>query len=243
MLRRSPHPVRLLAAFAVSLGMLIAPASAFEQPESATGFAPKPFVTAKRQMVVAAHPLAAEAGLAMLRKGGSAVDAGIAVQMVLNVVEPQSSGIGGGAFILYWHQSNKALTSIDGRETAPATATPELFLDPQGKPVPRAEVKASGRAVGVPGVIAALAQAHAAHGRLPWAELFAPAIAIARDGFAVPPRLGSQLAELGPRSFSPEAQALFFDKADRPWPTGYKLRNPALADTLEMIARDGADRF
>ena len=243
MLRRWPHPVRLLAAFAVSLGMLCAPARAFEQPESATGFVPKPLVTAKRQMVVAAHPLAAEAGLAMLRKGGSAVDAGIAVQMVLNVVEPQSSGIGGGAFILYWDQANKTLTSIDGRETAPAAATPELFLDRQGKPLPRAKVKASGRAVGVPGVLAALAQAHASRGKLLWADLFAPAIAIARDGFAVPPRLGSQLAELGPQSFSPEAQALFFDKAGRPWPTGYKLRNPVLADTLEVIARDGADRF
>jgi gamma-glutamyltranspeptidase/glutathione hydrolase len=234
-------PAALIAAVIFSFSNL--GADAFEQPESATGFAPKPLVTTKRQMVVAAHPLAADAGLAILRKGGSAVDAGIAVQMVLNVVEPQSSGIGGGAFILHWDQGHKALTSIDGRETAPAAATPELFLDAQGNPLPRAEAKASGRAVGVPGVLAALAQAHASHGKLPWADLFAPAIALARDGFAVPPRLGSQLAELGPQSFSPEARALFFDKDGRPWPTGYKLRNPALADTLELIARDGPERF
>ena len=220
------HRVSAALIAAAIFGFSALGAGAFEQPESATGFAPKPLVTAKRQMVVAAHPLAAEAGLAILGKGGSAVDAGIAVQMVLNVVEPQSSGIGGGAFILHWDQSNKTLTSIDGRETAPAAATPELFLDPQRKPLPRDKVKASGRAVGVPGVLAALAQAHASHGKLPWAELFAPAIALARDGFAVPPRLGSQLAELGPQSFSPEAQALFFDKDGRPWPTGLQAPQP-----------------
>ena len=131
-------------------------AHAFEQPESESGFQPKPLVTAKKHMVVAAHPLAAEAGLAMLRKGGSAVDAGIAVQMVLNLVEPQSSGIGGGAYHALLGRGRKTLASIDGRETAPAAATPELFLDAEGKPLPREAAIASGLSVGVPGVLAAL---------------------------------------------------------------------------------------
>jgi len=135
----------LLAVLLLSLGFAaseLAPrAHAFEQPESESGFQPKPLVTAKKHMVVAAHPLAAEAGLAILRKGGSAVDAGIAVQMVLNLVEPQSSGLGGGGYILYWDAGSKQLASIDGRETAPAGATPELFLAADGKPLPRKGAK------------------------------------------------------------------------------------------------------
>ncbi len=177
-------------------------------------------------MVVAAHPLAAEAGLAILRKGGSAVDAGIATQMVLNLVEPQSSGIGGGGFILYWDAGAKQLTSIDGRETAPAAATPELFLDADGKPLPRDAAMASGLSVGVPGALAALKLAHDKYGKLPWAELFQPAIALAREGFRVSPRLAKLIAEMDPQSFAPEARAYFFDAQGRPWPAGYKLANP-----------------
>ena len=216
---------------------------AFEQPESESGFQPKPLVTAKKHMVVAAHPLAAEAGLAILRKGGSAVDAGIAVQMVLNLVEPQSSGIGGGGYILYWDAGSKQLASIDGRETAPAAATPELFLDADGKPLPRDAAMASGLSIGVPGALAALALAHDKYGKLPWAELFEPAIALARDGFPISPRLAQMLAEADPLSFAPAARAYFFDAQGRPWPVGYKLANPALADTFETIARDGAKAF
>ena len=129
---------------------------AYERPEGPSGFTPKTLVKAKRQMVVAANPLAAEAGLAILRKGGSAVDAAIATQMVLNVVEPQSSGIGGGAFLLTWDAASKTLLNFDGRETAPAAATADLFLDAAGKPLPRKEAMESGRSVGVPGVLAAL---------------------------------------------------------------------------------------
>jgi gamma-glutamyltranspeptidase/glutathione hydrolase len=237
----------LLAVLLLSLGFAASElgthALAFEQPESESGFQPKPLVTAKRHMVVAAHPLAAEAGLAILRKGGSAVDAGIAVQMVLNLVEPQSSGLGGGGYILYWGAGSKQLASIDGRETAPAAATPELFLDADGKPLPRDAAMASGLSVGVPGALAALALAHDKYGKLPWAELFEPAIALARDGFPISPRLAKMLAEAAPQSFAPAARAYFFDAQGRPWPVGYKLANPALADTFETIARDGAKAF
>ncbi len=184
-------------------------AYALEAPEGASGFTHKPLVKAKKQMVVAAQPLAAEAGLAILRKGGSAADAGIAIQMVLNLVEPQSSGIGGGAYILYWDASAKTLASIDGRETAPLAATPELFLDANGNPLPRETAMASGIAVGVPGVIAALQLVHEKYGKLPWAELFQPAIALARDGFAISPRLAAQIAEEGPDSFTAASARLF----------------------------------
>jgi gamma-glutamyltranspeptidase/glutathione hydrolase len=193
--------------------------------------------------VVAANPLAAEAGLAMLRKGGSAVDAAISVQMVLNLVEPQSSGIGGGTFILTWDQATKTLLNIDGRETAPAGATPELFLDADGKPLPRKAAMESGKSVGVPGVLAALKLAHDKYGKLPWADLFQPAIALARDGFAVSPRLAGLLAESDPASFAPGARAYLFDDTGRPWPVGYKLKDPALAATFEEIAAHGPRAF
>ncbi len=237
-------PRHLIAAAAFALLLAFgAPSRAFEQPEGPSGFAPKPLVTAKRHMVVAANPLAAEAGLAMLRKGGSVVDAGIAAQMVLNLVEPQSSGIGGGAFILYWDKQKNELASIDGRETAPAAATPELFLDKDGKPLPREEAMGSGLSVGVPGVLAALKLAHDKYGKLPWADLFEPAIALARAGFAVSPRLAAVLAEAPPESFTDEARAYFFDAEGKPWPVGHILANPKLADTLSIIARDGPDAF
>ena len=216
---------------------------AFEMPEGESGLTPKPLVKAKKHMVVAAHPLAAEAGLAMLRQGGSAIDAGIAAQIVLNLVEPQSSGIGGGAFMLYWDAGAKTLTSYDGRETAPTAATPELFLDDEGKPLSREAAIASGLSVGIPGVLAALKLMHDTYGKLPWAELFQPAIAFARDGFPVSPRLAKMLADIGPETFAPDARAYFFDAQGRPWPVGYKLKNPAFADTLAIIARDGTKPF
>jgi gamma-glutamyltranspeptidase/glutathione hydrolase len=249
MLRRMTHAFRQI--LGASLALLLAlgqsglplRAYAFDAPEGASGFAQKPLVKAKKQMVVAAQPLAAEAGLAILRKGGSAADAGIAIQMVLTLVEPQSSGIGGGAYILYWDASAKTLASFDGRETAPEAATPELFLDASGNPLPREAAMASGIAVGVPGVIAALKLVHEKYGKLPWAELFQPAIALARDGFAISPRLAAQIAEEGPDSFTPQARAYFFDEAARALPSGYRLKNPALAETLATIARDGPRAF
>jgi len=240
MLRRMSRP---LIATALALLLLAVPALALELPEGASGFTPKPLVKAKKHMIVAAHPLAAEAGLDMLRKGGSAIDAGIAAQMVLTLVEPQSSGIGGGAFMLYWEAAAETLTSYDGRETAPAGATPELFLDENGNPLSRPDARHSGLSVGVPGVLAALRLVHDEYGKLPWAELFKPAIKLARDGFPVSPRLAAMLADTDPASFAPSARAYFFDTDGKPRPTGYVLKNPALADTLEIIARDGADAF
>lgn len=234
------RPLPLLVAIAL---LLAAPTLALDLPEGASGFTPKPLVTAKKHMIVAAHPLAAEAGLEMLRKGGSAIDAGIAAQMVLTLVEPQSSGIGGGAFMLYWEAAAETLTTYDGRETAPAGATPELFLDENGNPLPRAEAMHSGLSVGVPGVIAALRLVHDEYGRLPWAALFQPAIEIAREGFPVSPRLAKMLADAEPESFAPSARGYFFDADGKPRPEGYLLKNPELADTFEIIAREGADAF
>ena len=216
---------------------------ALEMPEGASGLTPKPLVKANKHMVVAAHPLAAEAGLAMLRQGGSAIDAGIATQMVLNLVEPQSSGLGGGAFMLYWDAAKRTLASYDGRETAPSAATSELFLDADGKPLSREAAIASGLSVGVPGVLAALKLMHDKYGKLPWAALFQPAIGLARDGFPVSPRLAKMLADMDAETFTPEARAYFFDDQGRPWPVGYRLKNPALADTFELIARDGTKPF
>jgi gamma-glutamyltranspeptidase / glutathione hydrolase len=249
MLPRMMNALRLLIGGLVALLLALttnglAPrVHAFEQPEGESGFAPKPLVKAKKHMVVAAHPLAAEAGLAILRKGGSAVDAGIAIQMVLNLVEPQSSGIGGGGYVLYWDAGANKLVSIDGRETAPSAATPELFLDDQGNPLPPEAAMASGLSIGAPGVLAALKLAHDQYGKLPWEELFAPAIALAREGFPVSPRLAKLLAEMDPESFTPEARAYFFDAQGRPWPVGYKLKNPALAETFATIAGEGPEAF
>jgi gamma-glutamyltranspeptidase / glutathione hydrolase len=241
--RRLRHSLLACLLFALGLTASVQAFAPGEQPEAATGFAQKPLVKAKKHMVVAANPLAAEAGLAVLRKGGSAIDAAIATQMVLNVVEPQSSGIGGGAFILTWDAGNKRLQSFDGRETAPAAATSELFLDADGKPLPREAAMASGLSVGTPGVLAALALAHEKYGKLPWADLFQPAITLARDGFPVSPRLAHLLAEAGPDSFAAEVRRYFFDAQGRPWPVGYKLADPALAETFAIIARDGPKAF
>ena len=212
-------------------------------PEAATGSAAKPLVTAKRHMVVAANPYAAEAGRQMLRAGGSAVDAAIAVQMVLNLVEPQSSGIGGGAFILTFDSKTKVVESFDGRETAPAAAKPDRFLMPDGKERGFDEAVNSGLSTGVPGVIAALKLAHERHGKLPWRQLFQPAIALAESGFVVSPRLAKLIADQGPDGFNEEGRAYFFDAAGRPRQAGEMLRNPTLAASLRAIAEGGPDSF
>ena len=233
----------LLGALLTLLLALSPSALAFEQPESESGLAPKPLVKAQKQMVVTAHPLAAEAALGTLRKGGSATDAGIAAQMVLNLVEPQSSGIGGGAFILTWDARMKRIASYDGRETAPSVTTPELFIDAAGNQLPKGKAIASGLSVGVPGALAALKLAHVRHGKLAWADLFEPAIALARNGFPISPRLAKMLAEADPATFTPDARAHFFDADGRPWPSGYKLKNQALAETFATIAHEGPDAF
>ena len=194
-------------------------------------------------MVVTASPDASAAALDILRQGGSAVDAAIAAQAVLSLVEPQSSGIGGGAFLLHWDGVTEKLTAWDGRETAPKTAHGDLFLDADGKPLAFPVAALGGRPVGVPGILRMLDVAHRREGRLNWAELFQPAIDLAENGFAVAPRLAEAIAEAKDLKHDPDAAAYYFDAAGKPLIAGAILRNPALAETLRAIAGGGADAF
>ncbi|NOG71085.1 gamma-glutamyltransferase [Roseicella sp. DB1501] len=195
---------------------------------------------AQRQMVAAAHPLAAEAGMAMLRAGGTALDAAIAAQAMLAVAEPQASGLGGGALLLHWDAGRRHLSAWDGRETAPAAAGPDLFLR-DGRPMGFHEAALGGRAVGVPGAMRMLEAAHRALGRLPWPQLFAPAIAAAEAGVPVSPRLAGLIAaEAGRLERDPAARAVFLPEG-RPLAEGAALRNPDLAATLRAVADAGAD--
>ncbi len=207
------------------------------QPEGASGITAKPGWATRTYAVAAANPLATDAGQQVLRAGGSAVDAAIAVQMVLALVEPQSSGIGGGAFLL--HFDGKTTQAFDGREIAPAKATPQLFLDSSGQPLKFADAVVGGRSVGVPGAVAMLALAHRQHGRLPWAQLFVPAITLATQGFAVSPRMATLLAAEPALKKDPVAAAYFYDTQGKPWPAGHVLRNPELAAVLQRIANEG----
>jgi gamma-glutamyltranspeptidase/glutathione hydrolase len=194
--------------------------------------------------VSAADPRAAEAGMEMLRAGGSAADAAAAVMLALSVVEPQSSGIGGGGFLLYHDESADRIASYDGRETAPAAATPTYFLDIEGRPRPRRETVPGGLSVGVPGNLRLIELAHERHGRLPWARLFAPAIRLARDGFAISPRMHRMLS--GERSLAgstPWARAQFYRPDGAPKPVGTIVRNPELAALLERLAERGPEHF
>ncbi len=196
-----------------------------------------------RFLVAAAHPLAAEAGAEMLRAGGGALDAAVAVQMVLGLVEPQSSGIGGGAFLLHWSAAERALRGYDGRETAPAAARPDRFLDANGRPLEFRAAVASGLAVGVPGVLRMLEVAHRRHGRAPWRALFAPAIRLAEGGFGMSPRLHGMLERETELRKSAAARALYYDEDGRPRPVGARIVNAAYAGTLRAIAAGGADAF
>jgi gamma-glutamyltranspeptidase/glutathione hydrolase len=213
------------------------------QPEPPTTVAQKPLATGKREMVAAGHPLAVEAGLAMLAKGGTAVDAMIATQLVLALVEPQSSGLGGGAFLLFHDARGKRTLAYDARETAPAGATPGLFLQPDGKSMPFRTAVAGGRSVGVPGVPRLLEVAHARHGRLPWAALFEPAVAVAEKGFPVSARLNAHVNERKEMAGDPVLRAHFFTAEGLAKPAGTILRNPEAARTLRLLARGGADAF
>jgi gamma-glutamyltranspeptidase/glutathione hydrolase len=206
-------------------------------PEGASGYTAKHGWTWREHAVAAANPVAAEAGLAILRAGGSAVDAAIAVQMVLTLVEPQSSGIGGGALLL--HYDGRRVQAYDGRETAPAAADERLFLGPDGRPLPFMDAVVGGRSVGVPGTVAMLALAHREHGRLPWARLFEPAIRLAEEGFAVSPRLHALLAQETALKTDPVAAAYFYRPDGTPHPVGHRLRNPELAAVLRRIAAEG----
>ena len=217
-------------------------AGAQPQPEAPSGWQARDAAYAERFMVAAAHPLAVEAGVEVLRAGGGALDAAIAVQMVLGLVEPQSSGLGGGAFLLHWSQRERKLRSYDGRETAPAAAKPDRFLGADGRPLGFAEAVASGRSVGVPGVLRMLELAHRRHGRLPWARLFEAAIALAGQGFPMSPRLHRLLEGERELRNSPAARALYYG-ADGPKPVGARIANPDYAATLRALAAFGADAF
>lgn len=192
-----------------------------------------------RAMVAAANPLAVEAGLAVLRRGGSAVDAAVAVQAVLGLVEPQSSGLGGGAFLVHYDAATKRTTAYNGRETAPAGATPDMFLDASGKPIPFVNAVLSGRATGAPGAVAMLYMAQAEHGRLPWNSLFGDAERLADQGFTVSPRLASFISGAAPQAKAPDAKAYFTKPDGAAYVAGDTLRNPAYAATLRQIAAEG----
>ena len=198
-------------------------------------------VHATRHMAAAANPLATAAGQQMLRKGGSAIDAAIAMQAVLALVEPQASGIGGGAFILYW--DGERVQAFDGRETAPAGAGTGMFLGADGQPIPFADAQIGGRSVGVPGVLRALEMAHQQHGKLPWHDLFQPAIQLASQGFPVSRRLHGQIAADKFIADSPEMAKYFLTPQGQALPVGTLLKNPELARTLQAIATQGADAF
>ncbi|WP_336979074.1 gamma-glutamyltransferase [Altererythrobacter fulvus] len=194
-------------------------------------------------LVSAADPRAAEAGAQILRKGGSATDAAIATMLALTVVEPQSSGIGGGGFMVLGDATG-GLETLDGRETAPVAAGPDWFLDSEGKPRPFMDAVMSGLSVGVPGNVRLAAKAHERHGKLAWKALFEPAIALARDGFVINERLHEFLVNAKNRAAAEaEGQALFYDETGEPLPVGTLVKNPALAATLEKLAKEGPDAF
>lgn len=236
---------RCIAALAVALAVALAAAPAVAQraPEGASGWNDRAAVEARRFIAATANPHATDAAYAMLARGGSAVDAAIAAQLVLGLVEPQSSGLGGGAFMLVHDAPSGRLHAYDGRETAPAAATPARFLTENGSPAKFDAVVATGLSVGVPGLVRLLELAHRKHGRLPWASLFEPAIALADQGFVVSPRLATLIAADRHLAGSPRAAAYFHDAAGKPLEAGARLRNPAYAATLRTLSREGANAF
>jgi len=232
----------LLTASALVAGLGIGAFSNAEPgPQTAPDSAPAESAGTGHAMVAAANPLAVEAGLDALRNGGDAVDAAIAVQSVLGLVEPQSSGLGGGAFMLYYDAQTGELTVYDGRETAPAAAGPDLFIDENGEPLGFFDAVFSGHSVGAPGAVAMLALAHEDHGELPWADGFAEAEALAENGFEISPRLAGLIAAVAPRTPLdewPATRAYFFDADGNPLPAGHLLRNPEYAATARALGED-----
>ncbi|MEZ5670556.1 MAG: gamma-glutamyltransferase [Alphaproteobacteria bacterium] len=237
--------MRILTPLAAIAALLLSAPLGAEQPppEGATGLAHGEVVRTESFMVVAANPYATETGVSILRAGGSAVDAAIAVQLVLNLVEPQSSGLGGGAFMLAWDAGTGVLDAYDGRETAPAEAGESLFMGDDGEPMGFWDAVVGGRSVGTPGLLRLLERAHSDHGRLPWAELFEPAIELAEQGFIVSPRLNALITEDEHLARYETARSYFYNDRGEPLPVGHVLRNPRYADLLRTIATEGADAF
>ncbi|MFC6283844.1 MULTISPECIES: gamma-glutamyltransferase [Polaromonas] len=213
-------------------------APAQTQPEGASGYTTKSGWATTRFAVAAANPLATDAGYQILKAGGSAIDAAVAVQMVLALVEPQSSGIGGGAFLM--HFNGKDVEAFDGRETAPAAATDKLFTGTDGKPMSYYDAAVGGRSVGTPGAVRMLEMAHKQYGKLPWAQLLQPAITLAENGFNVSARFHTLLVPEVHLKKDPVALAYFYDSQGQPWPAGHLLKNPELAAVLRLIATDGS---
>ena len=243
------QPTRLFALSAVALAALLAGCASSgpfnytapnlpAQPEGASGWTDKPGWATEKFAVAAANPLATDAGYQVLKAGGSAVDAAIAVQMVLGLVEPQSSGIAGGAFLML--STGRDVEAWDGRETAPAAADEKLFLQADGKPMPFPEAVVGGRSVGVPGAVRMLEAAHKAHGKLAWADLFKPAVDLAERGFQVSPRLNTLLQSEKFLKNDPVAAKYFYDASGQPWPVGHVLKNPEYAHVLRGIAARGS---
>lgn len=235
--------IKVLAGFITWVA--IAPAQAQDvAPEAATGRSDKTSVTAHNYMIAAANPLAAQAGYDTLHDGGNAVDAMVATQMVLGLVEPQSSGLGGGAFLVYHDGPSGNLTTLDGRETAPLAVTADLFLKPDGTPMKFFEAVVGGRSIGTPGTLKLMYEAHQRYGKLNWARLLQPAIALAEQGFAVSPRLASLIAKDRKRLITyPDTRRYFFDEHGEPLAAGTVLKNPAYANSLRLIAAHGPDVF
>ncbi|GLR74024.1 gamma-glutamyltransferase [Aliivibrio sifiae] len=213
-------------------------------PEAATGLTKQNLVEGKEWMIASANPYASEAGAKMLRKGGNAIDAMVATQLVLGLVEPQSSGIGGGAFLVYWDGKQQELTTFDGRETAPLEVTPQLFQDDKGQPLKFYDAVVGGRSVGTPGTIKLMWDTHQKLGKLDWKALFEPAIELATNGFTVSPRLAKLVdndQEFLQRS--PAAKTYFFNQDGSPIKAGQQLKNPDYAKTLQVISEQGAKAF
>lgn len=236
--------IRLVAAVAALLttsctsNMATGPAAA-PPPEAAA--TPRAAVQETEPFVIAANPLAAKAGQDVLKRGGSAIDAAIAVQAMLSLVEPQSSGLGGGAFLTYLDGATGKLTIYDGRETAPAQASPSMFLGPDGKPLGYRDAVTSGRATGVPGAVAMLAMVHEDHGALDWSSLFSAAERTAEEGFVISPRLGRFLGIPFPQLGTPDATAYFADAEGERKTTGDRLKNPEYADFVRRLAANGPE--
>ena len=212
-------------------------------PEASSGFTTKNETRTSKFMVSTANPNASKAGFNIIKNGGNALDAAIASQLVLNIVEPQSSGIGGGAFIVFWDNQKKKLYTYDGRETAPKSADPYLFINKDGEIIKRSSATIGGKSVGVPGLIKVMELAHKKHGKLSWKKLFNPAITIANEGFRISPRLFKLLSLDKTLREIPDTSKYFYNNKDTPLPIGSILRNYPLAKTLKEISEIGATSF
>ena len=241
----------MLKKLMASLALLVLPVSLMAlqssmdvAPEASTGFKPKTAVTAEHFMISAANPLAVETGYKILKAGGSAVDAMIATQTVLGLTELQSSGLGGGGFLVYYDAKQGKLTTYDGRETAPLAATPELFQDKNGKPLAFFDAVVGGLSVATPGTVKLMGDLHTRYGKKPWAELLEPAKVLAEKGFAVSPRL-AELIKLDQARLKtyPDTRRYFFDDKGKPLTEGTIIKNPAYANTLEILQKQGAEAF